>query len=177
MKHHDSKSQSVAISGVIVGVSVVLLGATNWFPFVSLSLTASAGVLLLLLLERTNFRTGLSGFVATTLLALILLPNKEVVLLYGVGFGAYSLLKAKVEQISSPMVVLLCKFGCCNLALLLLYVTTTVWFPAAFLADLLRSFPYGAFALWVALNVAFFLYDRGMTLFMRFLDQQGVVRF
>lgn len=156
------------MSGVIVALSVIILFLTNLFPFVSLSLTSTAGALLVVLILRLNFQYALRAFLATGILAGILLPNKEVVLLYLVFFGAYPLIKAKAEQLPHRFLILACKVIYCNLSMVLLYLATMFLFSMTFLADLFLDFSYGIGILWVLLNLTFFLYDRVLTLLVDF---------
>lgn len=164
MSQKKSKTKSIAFGGVICALAVVVLFLSAFFPTLDYSLPAISGILLISVVIEYGYKSALLCFAAVSLLALLLLPNKEVALLFVCFFGYYPILKGRLEQLKSRPAEWLLK-------LLVLNAGALVFFGAAILltgtSQLLAQLK--ALSWWillagaVAVNGLFVLFDCMLT--------------
>ena len=123
---------------------------------------AAAGYLLLFCQYVAVISAGLpAGFLCwagVSILAFLMVPDKFCVLLYGVLFGLYPMIKALIERLRRRPVEYLLKLAFFNAALTVLYLVMR--------AAVLASLPQALSVIWVLYavgNVVFLLYDYGLS--------------
>lgn len=104
------KARGIAQGGLLTGVSMVLLGLGSLFE-----ITAGAAALLAALVPALLFlwgeaHTGRLVYVATSLLAVLLLPDKFTALVYALVLGLYTVVRFSVPW-HRKTVRLACKAG------------------------------------------------------------------
>lgn len=87
------KARSVAHGGMMTGVSMLLLGLGTLFEAVSGAAALFAALVPALFFLRDDARTGRLVYGATSLLAVLLLPDKFTALVYAGVMGLYTVLK------------------------------------------------------------------------------------
>ncbi|MBR3094168.1 MAG: hypothetical protein IKH12_01090 [Clostridia bacterium] len=99
-----SQASKTAIGGMAVALSVVLLIPTALELFVY-ALPALAGILTLFCVIELGKSWAFGVYLATALLSLLLVPNKEAAVMYTAFFGYYAIVKALLEARDLPRVV------------------------------------------------------------------------
>lgn len=144
MKFNKPKtpSQNVAFVGICVAFAVILLFGANLFSATKLTICAVSGLLTGIVIIETNIKNAVLFFVATSLLAFLILPNKTVLLMYCLFFGLYAFFKRLAEKLKhrySQIILKLMFFAIIMLlaltvfkALLFSNVTFATWQLAAF---------------------------------------------
>ncbi len=92
------QSSKAALGGIVAALSLVLLISVAVVPFLTYALPAAAGVLIIFVVIEMNKRWAIGVYAAVAILAMILVPNKEVAMMYLCFFGYYPILKAALEK-------------------------------------------------------------------------------
>lgn len=96
MKHLSSFS--VSLSGIACGVALALLFLASILPTGTLSLVAIAGLIPFSVMQLSTASTGFFCWVVSSFLGALLLPHKNIPILFTFCFGLYPLFKSVVEQ-------------------------------------------------------------------------------
>lgn len=110
------QSAKVALGGMLTALSVVIL-IPSVLEIFSYTLPAMAAMLTMFAVIELNKSWAFGIYAATSLLGLLLVPNKEAVVLYTVFFGYYPVLKAILESKLPRVPEYIIKFAVFNLAL------------------------------------------------------------
>lgn len=92
------QTSKIAISAVLAALSVALMAIVSLIPTLELALPAVAGTLVTVIVIEVDKRWAMGVWASVSLLSLIIVPNKEVAILYTVFFGYYPVLKAVLES-------------------------------------------------------------------------------
>lgn len=149
-----AKTKTVAIGGMMSAAALMLLLAASVAPGGRLVITALAGVVGAVTVARGGMLAGTLSWIAVSVLALLLLPNKGCAVLYAAFFGPYTLIKNVLERkCSRPMEWVLKYLFCLGVAAALFRLSADVLslLPPALAAHLWLYLPVVA--------VAFLAYD------------------
>jgi len=150
----------------MTAISIVLMLMTTVLPIAAYSCVMLAGLCTAFIAEETDSKCALSVFAAVSILSVILIPDKESVILYMIFFGYYPVLKQflfnKCNKILSWIIKLLVFNAAC----------ITSFFTSIYLLSVPKdSFMIGDFYLpWVILimaNILLFIYDYTLDVMMK----------
>lgn len=144
----------VALTALLMALSLVLLLAASSLPSGRLGVVALAGLLPGAAVISGGLGAGMLCYAGTGLLAFFLLPAKECVLLYVLLFGHYPVLKHLIERLRKPVLEWCLKLMLFNGLLSVLYFG----FRVLFLSALPAAWAQTAL-LYAGGNIAFVLYD------------------
>lgn len=128
------KSRQLAFCGVLCALAVVLLTLGSLVPLATFCCPILAMFALLPVQEEFGSGSALAAYAAAAILALLLVPDKEVALLF-LFLGDYPILRLYLNRISSKALRLLCKLAVFNAAVLLLYALMLYVFQLAAVAE------------------------------------------
>lgn len=155
-------AKSVALGGMLTALSVALLAVSGFTQIANLTLDSIAGIILVIAVVELGLRNAVLVYFAVTVLSLILVPNKEPVILYSAVFGIYTLLKSIAEKIKKPVLEWVVKIVSANICLGI----------AGMLIYAIGLFPEGSVKLLIlgilAFNLVFVLYDIALTRLIAF---------
>ena len=117
------QSRKIALCGVLCGLAVVVLLLGGLFSLAVYCAPLLAMAVLLPVLEEYGPGTAGAAYGAVTILALLLVPDRETALVY-VFFGWYPILRPRIATLPSLPVRLVCRLGVCGLSMFLLYGVT-----------------------------------------------------
>lgn len=80
----------IAFGGVICGLAIAVLFLSGLFPMLDYTLPAISGILLISMVIEYGYKSALLCYAAVAVLSLLLVPNKEVALLFAGFFGFLS---------------------------------------------------------------------------------------
>jgi hypothetical protein len=146
------RTRELALSAMLTALSVVLLYAACLLPTGRLALLAVAAMIPAVAVLAGGCHWGLLVYGATTLLSLLLLPNRLFGLVYAVILGHYGVVKSVIERLKRPAAELILK-------LLVWNGTLAVAWGLARGLGLLATVPYSPVLLVVLYNLAFLVYD------------------
>lgn len=152
-----NRSAQVSFCGVATALSTALMFLTGLVPVSTYGLPALAGLPCMVVVIEMGHRWAWPVFAAVGILSLLMVPDKEAVVLYFLLFGYYPILKAMLERLSRILCWVL-KFAVFNAAMI----------AGFFLAVFVLGIPKDSFLVFGSAtplvflgvgNVVFFLYD------------------
>ncbi len=156
------KNVKITFGGVITALCVVTMLLTAIIPIASYSLPAIAGVIIISAVIEFGSKFAVYIFSIISVISLIIVPDKEAVLLFISFFGYYPIIKQHIERLNKKFVELLIKFIIFNLAAIINF-----YFGIFILEVPRESFMlfgmYLPFVILMFANVVFFLYDFTLT--------------
>ena len=164
----SSRNGRTAIGGVFAAGSLVVLWLACIAPSGRLGLTAVAGLFPMASVLFAGRAAGYLCWAAAGILGVIILPDKGVALLYLAFLGLYPVVKSRIESINRQSVEWLFKLLYFNCAL------TLFWFAlrGLFLPNLPSWLADSHILLYLAGNVAFALYDIGLSRLVALLQDR-----
>lgn len=139
--------------------SLAFLWGASLTPSGRLGLTAVAGLFPMAAVLSAGRGVGYLCWAASGLLGLVLLPNKEVPILYLIFLGLYPVVKEHIEALRRRGIEWCLKLGYFNLALTFVWIVLhSLFLPS--LPDWLRN---NSLLLYGAGNLIFVLYDIGLS--------------
>lgn len=99
MRKNTRKTRVLALSSLFVALSVVILYLGCFFEVLDLTVAAVASLLVLLAVIEIGMGTATMIWLATSILAFLLLPNKFIAVEYSFVMGCYPLVKALAERL------------------------------------------------------------------------------
>ena len=151
----------LALCGVVTALSVVLMLFEGLVSIASIAIPALAGCLLIPIVAEAGMGYAFGAFGATSVLCLLLAPDREAALIYLLFFGYYPILFAVLSKIRQPALRWAAKLALFNAAavseaLLTIYVLGV---PAEEFTQLPFVGTYGPAVLLGLANVVFVMYD------------------
>lgn len=149
---------ATALAGVLAAGSMAFLWLACLSPAGRLGLNAAAGLFPMAAVMAAGRTAGYLCWAASGLLALIFLPDKGAALLYLSFFGLYPVLKSRFEGFRGQALCWLCKLAYFNLVLAVFW-----FFLKALLLPGLPAWMERPWAVWLAGNSVFLIYDIGLS--------------
>lgn len=87
------RSGQVALCGMIAAVCILLMLMTGLFPFATYALPAVAGLLMVAVVVECGVKWAVMVYVAVSLLAIFITPDREAMLMFVFFFGHYPIIK------------------------------------------------------------------------------------
>lgn len=91
------KTKRVAYLGILLAINQIILLSSTIFVSNTLIIFALAAILIGVVIIEFNLASGVSFYIASSLLALILVPDKIQIITYIAFFGLYSIVKYLIE--------------------------------------------------------------------------------
>jgi len=165
------KSTSLtALGGILTALSVFIMFLSSVFPFLSYTLPAFAGALLLIMVKEAEKKWSVMVYAAVSILLLIIVSNKEAVVLYIFFFGYYVVLKEIIEKRFSFVMKWIFKFIIFNVSIVLAFVVI-IYIFAVPVEELKEYGKYSAYIMLGIGNIIFIIYDYALTNLMVVYDK------
>jgi hypothetical protein len=140
-------------------VCLLMMFMTGLVPFSSYVFPAMAGMVLIAVCTENGTKTALLVFAATSILALLIVPDRQSVMLFIMLLGYYPMLKPKLEKLPFLLSYAL-KFLLFNAVIIAFYYVMLYIFGVP---DMLEGWgDFGKYTAYVVLgmvNFTFFMYD------------------
>lgn len=144
--------KKVSYGGVGTALGIVLILIMSYVPSGRAALLFAASAIIYLMGKITDKRTSLLAYIATSLVAFLIVPSASPVLLwsYIICFGNFPIIRQILEN-KNKLIGIICKF------ILYIFYFAGVYFTCTLIANV--DFGYGVW-LFFALGVpVFFFYD------------------
>lgn len=105
----EKKTKRLTMGAVFTALSIILLILSTTLPLFEMTLLALASAMPALMIIETGVVGGLLVYGATSILGLIIVPNKVMVFPYIFLFGLYGIVKFYAEKIKSTIIQMLIK--------------------------------------------------------------------
>lgn len=137
---------------------------TGLFPFADYALPAIAGLFTAVVLIELNPKWSIAVYIATSILALLIVPVKESAILYVMLFGHYSIIKSLIERLNNLVLEWVFKILMFNAIILVSYFGMIYILGFTAILEEFKEFgTYGAFIFLALANVVFVIYDIAFT--------------
>ena len=164
------KTKQIALGGILTALSVAILWLGSMLPGYDIPIAAIAGLIPAAAVVRGGIGSGLAVYGASSLLALVLLPQKILALWYLVIFGYYGVVKSLAERLPGRVLEWVVK----ALAYTAAFLTLHLLFADAF-AALTTLLPLGILPVYLIGLAVFCIYDIGFSrligLYLRRVDR------
>ena len=163
MRQNTNPSWPVALCGMVVALSVVLMLLGAIIPIAMFIAPAAGGLLIGAVAEECGHRYAWITYGAASVLGVLFVPDKETALFFVALLGYYPLVKPRLDRLRPAPLRVGAKLLLCNGSVLALYGVLLVLFPAGQVADEVQeaAFVLAAVTLLIG-NVAFLLFDRAL---------------
>lgn len=157
-------SFNVALGGVSAAAALVMMLATAVFPMLDFALPAAAGALMAVIVIEINKKWAFLTYVAISVLSIIIVPSKEVGLLFAMFMGYYPIVKAIFEKAKTKALQWGVKLLCFNVAVVAYYfVTVKIFTDTELMEEAGEMGKFGLLILLAVANVVFVIYDIALT--------------
>ena len=161
--HRQSESRRIALGGVFGALALALMLAGGFLPLATFAAPAFAGLLLVPVAIECGVKAGLLAYAAIGLLALFLVADKEMALIFLFFLGFYPLAKIGLEKLRHPAVRWASKFALFNACVLSMYAIILFVFPLpAVVLEFEGMGQVFIFFLLALANLTFLLYDKAI---------------
>ena len=154
-----NKAKQTALCAFMCALATIIMALGSIIPAATFCSPALAMLALIPVQEEYDTKQGILVYTATSVLSLLLVPDKEIVMLY-LFLGYYPLVKLYFDQIRSRVFRVLSKFALLNIAIFLMYVLCIFLFR---LDSVVQEYQQATVTIVVILcllgNFAFFIYD------------------
>lgn len=153
-------SRKIALCGMFGALSITILLMGFMIPMATYACPAIAAFFLLPIAYEYKEKTAFTLYLAVSALALILIPEKEFVMMYVFVFGLYTGFKFKADKIRPKFLQIVLKSLYAFLSTLLCYVILLVVFPNPVLSGEIGDAGIALIAAFFVLFViTFLMYD------------------
>jgi hypothetical protein len=162
MSERSGKTKKIALNGILGAVAVICLLLAVIMPTSRISLYALSSFFVAVSIIESGARAGWLFYAATSLLTLIIVPDKLGIVPYAIFFGLYGIIKFYIEKLDRIVLEYILKFAFFNACMGI----------ATWVARDLFGFAVSSKLPWwvliIALEVVFFIYDYVYTLFVAY---------
>ena len=157
------ESGRIALCGMMGALSIVVMLMGSIIPVATFCAPLISSMLMMTVAIEFGVKTALLLYVAVALIALLMLPDREMAFIFMFLLGYYPMLKVYLEKLRPAPVRMLAKLAVFNAAVLSMYGMLLYLFPIQALVDEFSEMGRPFVALLLVLgNVAFVIYDRAL---------------
>lgn len=168
MKNSKSSlnTKRLSVSGILISLTVIVLIVENILPVNKLSLFALSSFFVAIIITEFGINFGWVFYFSSSLLAIIVVPNKIGLVPYLLFFGIYGIVKFYIEKLNKMPIEYLLKLVIFNA-----YMIFSLLIIKKFFFDNIKiNLP-----LWLLIfvtEIAFIIYDYVYTLFIQYYKEK-----
>ena len=115
------KSRDIAIGGILVALTIIVLYATSILPISTLAILTIASAIIPICIIRSNVQTSIFVYISSSLIAFFLVPI-NISLLYFIFFGVYGIVKYFIERIRKEKLEIILKLVFFNIVFVIGFI-------------------------------------------------------
>lgn len=116
----------VALCSIVSALSIVVMMLSSIISIATYALSALSGIILIVLVIELNCKWAVTSYITVGFVSLLIVPNKEAVLLYILFFGYYPMLKQFIEShIKNRIIQLFVKILVFSVSAIAIYFLST----------------------------------------------------
>jgi len=158
----ELKTKKIALNGVLGALAVVCLLLADILPTNKISLYALSSFFISVSIIEGGARSGWLFYMSTSLLSLIIVPDKLMVIPYILFFGTYGIIKFYIERLRRVAVEYILKFAYFNACIVIIVA------GASALLEELSALGLPWYLLLTVAEVVFFIYDIVYTMIINY---------
>ena len=160
MKKNTMKIALCGTTGALI-ITILLLGFM--FPFATYACPALAAGLLMPICYEYKVKTGFTLYVATSFLALVLVPDQELAFMYVFVFGLFTVLKLPIDRLRKKPLRYALKLILANVSIAVSYAILLFIFPVQALVNEFSGYGAGFMvSLVLMFNLMLLIYDKAI---------------
>ncbi len=160
MNNKRLRSKKIALSGVFGALSLTLMLFGSIMPLSSYLAPALSGCMLIPIAYEFNKKSALVMFFAISILAVLIVPDRECAFLFLAFLGWYPIFKISFDSIKNKVLAVVLKFVVFNVSIALMYYFVLFIFPIQAIVSSFNGLENYFFAILIIMaNVTFFIYD------------------
>ena len=156
-RRKSSFDKRIVVCGVLVALSVIILYLGCAIEVLDLTMSAIVSLLVVVIVIEMGYNYAWLAYVATSILSLVLLPQKSPAIFYACFMGFYPIIKSYVERLKTAVGRWSVKLIVGNAALVMMFLLLSLFVPDEFEGGWVLI---GTYAL---AFVTFILYDVALT--------------
>jgi len=156
-------SKAIALGGILSALTIVSVFFSNVMPTNKLTFFALSSVFVSIILIEMGVKTAWTFYFATSLLSLILVPDKVMVIPFITFFGVYGIIKYYIEKHTKIVSEYILKLLFFNANVFLAYYLIRALFETQALFNMVPLW-----ALFIILEVIFLVYDYVYTMIIQY---------
>ena len=102
------KAKNIALGGILVALTSIVLYATSILPISTIAILTIASAIIPVCIIRSDIQTSIFVYIASSLIAFFLVPI-NISLLYFIFFGIYGIVKYFIERMRKEKIEILLK--------------------------------------------------------------------
>lgn len=170
------KARDIALGGILVALTTIVLYATSILPISTLAILTIASALIPVCIIRSNIQTSIFVYISSSLISFFLVPI-NISFLYFIFFGVYGIVKFFIERIRKEKLEILFKIVFFNIAFIIGFIIMQNVLGINIIAGLevlmSRFFDnsgrsIASIILWIVAQPIFLIYDYAMTMIITF---------
>lgn len=161
-RNEGRKSSRIALSGLLLAFTVIILYIESVAPSGRLSLYALSSFMVSIIIINYSAKAGWVFFFASSLLSFLLIPDKLGVVPYIAFFGVYGILKYYIEKLNKRLPELILK---------LLFYNAVLVLGLLFMKEFLFHSLNTDMSIWIIAGISeivFLIYDYVYSMFIGF---------
>jgi hypothetical protein len=166
MKGNSLDTKKIALNGILGALAVICLLLATVLPTNRLSFYALSSFFIAVSIIESGVRAGWIFYLASSLLALIIVPEKLGIIPYVIFFGLYGLVKYYIEKLDKIIIEYILKFVYFNISAGIAVLTISSLFGI----EMSVKLPW--WLLIIALEIVFLIYDFVYTLFINYYREK-----
>lgn len=175
-RRKTSFDKKIVVAGVLAALSVIILYLGCAIEVLDLTMSAIVSLLVVVIVIEMGYKYAWMTYIATSILSIILLPQKSPAIFYACFMGFYPIIKSYLERINSALVRWIIKLVVGNAALALMFILMSLFLPDEFEGGWLMLVTY------LLGIIAFLMYDVALSklitlYFVRIRDRIKIYKF
>ena len=166
MKGNSINTKGMALSGILGALAVISLFFAAILPTSRLSLYVLSSFFISIIIIEYGIKPGWLFYVATSLLSVVLIPDKLGIIPYIIFFGIYGIVKVYIEKINKIVLEYFLKFAYFNICLFV----AVYFIKNVFLENITVKLPW--WLIIIALEIVFLIYDYVYTMFIAYYREK-----
>lgn len=163
------KSTKIAVCGMCTALSVVLMFVGGLLYVFTYVVPMLMGIVMAMINKTFGRSSALTIYFATTVLSLLLVSEKECVLMYALFFGYYPVIRPYLDKIKSKVGRVVVKFLIFNVAVALVEILSVYVFGIPFFDGETASY-WLVIVFAVAMNIIFLMYEYVLKNFLKIYE-------
>lgn len=160
----NNSSFNVALGGICGALAVIAMLVTAIVPVLDFAMPAIAGAIMAVIVIEINKKWAIVTYVAVALVSLLIVPSKEVSLLFIMFLGYYPIVKSLFESIKKVSVQWILKIVLFNVSVVFYYqITAKLVTSSELMSEADEIGKYGLLFILAFANVTFVIYDIALT--------------
>lgn len=165
----NSKAKNISTGGILVALTIIVLYLSLIIRINTLALLTLSSIFVPIAIIRSNLKTGVFVYIASSIIALFLIPI-DTSILYILYFGNFGIIKFFIEKLNNKPFEIILKLAFSNIIFFIIYM----FFKHAIL-NFTLAFPLWIFVILAQVFIS--LYDFAITLLITYYFRRFHNRF